>query len=104
MLHWAGLQGRALKLKRALLQAYHVRGENPARLEVLLKAAGTAGLDEAAGREVLDSGACAAEVRESVRQWQQRGITSVPSVVFDGRHLIVGGQPAEVFEQMLRRC
>jgi predicted DsbA family dithiol-disulfide isomerase len=103
LLHWAGLQGHALELKRALLQAYHVRGENPARHEVLLQAATAAGLDEAAAREVLDSGAFADEVRESVRLWQRRGIDSVPAVVFDGRQLIAGGQPAEVFEQVLRR-
>jgi predicted DsbA family dithiol-disulfide isomerase len=102
LLHWAGLQGRALELKRALLQAYHVRGENPARHDVLLQAATAAGLDEAAARGVLDSGTFADEVRESVRRWQRRGIDSVPAVVFDGRQLIAGGQPAEVFEQALR--
>jgi predicted DsbA family dithiol-disulfide isomerase len=26
----------------------------------------------------------------------------VPSVIIDGRHLIQGGQPVEVFEQALR--
>lgn len=102
LLHWAGMQGRALELERTLLQAYHERGENPARHDVLLQAAGTAGLDEAAARELLYSAAYGNEVRESVRLWQQRGISSVPSVVFNGRHLISGGQPAEVFEQLLR--
>src|SRR4051812_7945419 len=29
MLHWAGLEGRAVELKRALLQAYHAEGRNP---------------------------------------------------------------------------
>ena len=103
LLHWAGLQGRALELKRALLQAYHVRGENLARHEVLLQAAGTARLDEAAAREVLTRGAHAEEVRANVRHWQRCGIDSVPSVVIDGRHLIAGGQPVEVYEQALRQ-
>jgi predicted DsbA family dithiol-disulfide isomerase len=103
LLHWAGLQGRALVLKRALLQAYHVRGENPALHEVLLRAAAAAGLDEAPAREVLSSGAHAEAVRESVRHWQRCGIDGVPSVVLDGRQLIAGGQPAEVYEQALRR-
>ena len=35
--------------------------------------------------------------------WQQAGIHSVPAVVIDDRHLIQGGQPAEVFEQALRQ-
>jgi predicted DsbA family dithiol-disulfide isomerase len=103
LLHWAGLQGRALDLKRALLQAYHVRGENPAAHEVLLRAAAAAGLDAAPAREVLASGAYADAVRDAVRQWQQRGIESVPSVIIDGRYLIQGCHLAAVFEQALRR-
>jgi predicted DsbA family dithiol-disulfide isomerase len=52
---------------------------------------------------VLDSDEFAAEVRERERFWQERGIHSVPAVVIDGRHLISGGQPPEVFEQALRQ-
>src|SRR5688500_4265205 len=29
LLHWAGLEGKALELKRALLRAYHAEGRNP---------------------------------------------------------------------------
>ena len=52
---------------------------------------------------VLDSDEFAAEVRERERFWQERGINGVPAVVIDGRHLISGGQPPEVFEQALRQ-
>jgi len=103
LLHWAALQGRGLELKRALLQAYHVRGENPALHEVLLRAAARAGLDAQTAGEVLRSDAHALEVRATVRHWQQCGIDSVPSVVIAGRHLITGGQSADVYEQALRR-
>ena len=103
LLHWAGLQGRARELKRALLAAYHTRGENPGSPEVLLRLAGEAGLDAGRAREVLESGEFGAEVREQERQWRALGIHSVPSVIVDGRHLIQGGQPVEVFESTLRR-
>jgi predicted DsbA family dithiol-disulfide isomerase len=102
LLHWAALQGRGLELKRALLQAYHVRGENPASHEVLLNAAASAGLGVDAAREVLARGDYADEVRNTVRHWQQRGIQSVPSVVIDDRQLISGGQAVAVYEQALR--
>jgi len=55
LLHWAGLEGKALDLKRALLVAYHGRGENPALHDVLLRAAGEVGLDVERAREVLAS-------------------------------------------------
>jgi predicted DsbA family dithiol-disulfide isomerase len=57
----------------------------------------------AAAREVLDSDAHAAEVRERQRFYAQAGIRSVPAIVINDRHLISGGQPVEVFEQALRR-
>ena len=103
LLHWAGLEGRARELKRALLAAYHARGENPAAPEVLLRLAGEAGLDVERARAVLEGGEFGPEVREKERHWQSLGIHSVPSVIVDGRHLIEGGQPVEVFENALRR-
>ncbi|MBL8360521.1 MAG: DsbA family oxidoreductase [Rubrivivax sp.] len=105
LLHWAGLQGsdHQRALKRALLEAYHGQGRNPGDADVLVELAGRSGLDAEAAREVLASGAYAAEVRAAEHEWQQLGISSVPSVVIDRRHLIQGGQPAAVFEQALRQ-
>jgi predicted DsbA family dithiol-disulfide isomerase len=34
---------------------------------------------------------------------QAQGIHSVPAIVINQRHLIQGGQPVEVFEQLLRQ-
>jgi predicted DsbA family dithiol-disulfide isomerase len=106
LLHWAGLQGPAPQraMKRALLQAYHGEGRNPAAREVLLEAAGAAGLDATEAAAVIDDRDCfAPEVREAESEWQAAGIRSVPSVVLDRRFLIQGGQPPEVFEDALRR-
>jgi len=102
LLHWAGLQGRGRELKRALLAAYHGRGENPGSHEVLLRLAGEAGLDAGRASDVLEGGGFVAEVREQERHWQRLGIRSVPSVIVERRHLIQGGQPVEVFENALR--
>ena len=102
LLHWAGLEGRGRELKRALLAAYHGRGENPGSHEVLLRLAGEAGLDAGRASDVLEGGGFAAEVREQERHWQRLGIRSVPSVIVERRHLIQGGQPVEVFENALR--
>ncbi len=103
LLHWAGLKGRALDLKRALLVAYHCRGDNPALHDVLLLAAAEAGLDVAQACGVLAGEAYAAEIQDSVRRWQHMGIDAVPSLVVNERRLIQGGQTADVYEQMLRR-
>ena len=104
LLHWASSQGLQLELKRALLRAYHERGENPASPDVLLAAAAEAGLDRWAAGDVLGRGAYADEVRITVRRWQRLGIDGVPATVIDGRLLIQGAQPVEVYEDALRRA
>jgi predicted DsbA family dithiol-disulfide isomerase len=104
LLHWAGLESseKQAKLKHALLTAYHSRAENPAARDVLLRAAKESGLDVERATAIVDSDEYAAEVRERERHWQQLGINSVPAVIIDDKHLISGGQPAEVFERALR--
>jgi predicted DsbA family dithiol-disulfide isomerase len=103
LLYWAAPQGRQLELKRALLRAYHERGQNPALPEVLLGAAGEAGLDRWAAGDMLGRGLLADEVRSIVRRWQRMGIDAVPATVIDGRHLMQGAQSVEDYEHALRR-
>ncbi len=103
LLHWAGLNGRQRELKHALLRAYHGQGRNPGAHEVLVELAAEVGLDADEARQVLQQGRYTDEVRQAEARWQELGIHSVPSVVIDGRHLIQGGQPPEVFEAALRQ-
>lgn len=106
LLFWAereGAPGQQHTLKKALLTAYHGRAESPESHEVLLRLAGEVGLDVERARAVLDSDAFADDVRERELMYQQAGIHSVPAVIINDRHLISGGQPAEVFERALRQ-
>ena len=105
LLHWAGEQGARQQrdLKMALLEAYHGEGRSPAEHAVLLDAAEKAGLDRAQAQVVLESGRYTEEVREAEKHFQGLGISAVPSVIVNNRHLIQGGQPPEVFEQALRQ-
>ncbi|MCA3235646.1 MAG: DsbA family protein, partial [Cupriavidus sp.] len=59
-------------------------------------------LDAAQARKILDSDAYADEVRDEEREYQGMGIQSVPSVIFNNRYLVTGGQPVEAFEQAIR--
>lgn len=106
LLCWAEAEGgpaQQLALKRALMEAHHGRAESPADPEVLLACVQQAGLDVDRAQQVLDSDAFAAEVREREQFFTRAGISSVPAVIVNERHLISGGQPAEVFEQALRQ-
>jgi predicted DsbA family dithiol-disulfide isomerase len=107
LLHWAHLEdatgAKQLALKQALLKAYFTDGENPGAHNVLLRAAGEVGLDAARAKEILNTDTYAAEVRAQEQLYQSLGISSVPAVIINDRHLISGGQPPEVFEQALRQ-
>lgn len=106
LLHWAdeafgGAQQRTLKL--ALLKAYFTEGRNVSDPAVLLAVAAHAGLPDAETRELLASDRYDAEVAAAERQVQAQGISAVPAIVINQRHLIQGGQSVELFEQALRQ-
>jgi len=103
LLHWAETQGRQALLKQALLEAYFTTNRNVEEPDVLAEAAAQAGLDRDAAREVVTSGRYSQEVREAEDIWRQRGISSVPAIVINETYLISGGQPAQVFEEALRK-
>ena len=103
LLHWAGLEGRQYQLKLALFDAYFTHCLNPSDHEVLADVAGRAGLDRDTALDVLASGRYADEVREVERFWQAQGISAVPAVIINERYLISGGQPADVFENAIRK-
>ncbi|MCX4151332.1 DsbA family oxidoreductase [Paraburkholderia madseniana] len=103
LLHWAGIEGKQLPLKLALLRAYHAEGKDPSNHEVLVEAAQSVGLDAAQAGEVLRSGIYADDVRAEEREFQSKGIQSVPAIIFNGRYLVSGGQPVETFEQVIQQ-
>lgn len=104
LLHWAGLQDRAaaVKLKRALFQAYFTDHLNVADRDVLVDLAHKAGLDLAAAGNMLDANQYADEVRAQERHFQQAGIRAVPATIINNSWLLQGGQPPEAFAEMLR--
>jgi predicted DsbA family dithiol-disulfide isomerase len=105
LLHWAGQEGQEyqLQLKHALLRAYFTDGEDVSSADTLAKLAVQAGLEESRARQILATDEFAEAVRQQESFYTGQGITAVPSVILNDRHLIQGGQPVEVFEQALRQ-
>jgi predicted DsbA family dithiol-disulfide isomerase len=102
LLHWAGIAGRQVELKRELFKANFTDRTNISDTEVLVAVATAAGLDTKEARDVLTSGRYTDEVREAEELWVSRGIRSVPGIVVNDKWLISGGQPADAFERALR--
>lgn len=103
LLYWARTAGHQLALKHRLFEANFTDGLNVSDHHVLLDVAVEAGLDRQAASKVLASGQFNDEVSREENLWRTRGISSVPTIVIDGRYRISGGQTAEMFEQALRK-
>lgn len=103
LLHWAGLEGRALELERALLWAYHGEGRNPGSPEVLVDAADAVGLDRTRAASIAQGSEFGPEVRQRERYWVKRGVSGVPYVVVNDAYVIEGAHPPEAFEQAFRQ-
>ncbi|WP_109312034.1 DsbA family oxidoreductase [Ruegeria sp. AU67] len=104
LLDWAETQGRQHPLKMALFEAYFTNQQDVSQSEVLLNAAQVAGLDWDAAHAALTSGDHIAPVRQKQQFWTSRGVSGVPSMVFEGKYLVTGAQGAETYSDLLQRC
>jgi predicted DsbA family dithiol-disulfide isomerase len=106
LLHWAmaevSLAAQYL-LKRELLISYFRLLEDLDDPEVLLGAVKRAGINVQEAKKVLESNQYTDEVREALAYYKAIGITAVPSIIFEGKYLVQGGQPAEVFVDTIRQ-
>jgi len=101
LLHWANLQNKQTELKLALFDLYFQASGDPSDHEQLIQCALKVGLDEQQARDILNSETYIEDVRKEQQHYQSLGISSVPAIIVNNKHLISGGQPPEVFEQAL---
>ena len=86
-----------------LMDAYWTEGQNIGDAEVLRRLAVEAGLDKAEADDVIDDDRYLDRVHASTEQAVSVGVTGVPAFVLDGRMLVLGAQPREVFEAAFAR-
>ena len=103
LLDWAQTHGKQHPLKMALFDAHFTQGLDVSQHAVLVEVASTVGLDEVEAAKVLSSGSQASETRARQQFWTSRGISGVPSMVFDGKYLLTGAQGAQTYAQMLQK-
>ncbi|WP_201617925.1 DsbA family protein [Psychrobacter urativorans] len=103
LLHWADQYGRTNDLKQALFTAHFTNNRNLSEKSVLADIAAEIGLDRAEALAILDDQRFAKEVREAEQHWREQGIQSVPSVVFNDRHLVSGAQGVENYISILQQ-
>jgi predicted DsbA family dithiol-disulfide isomerase len=98
---WADTQPGGEAIHDALFRAYFVDARDISQPAVLLEIAQAVGLPEAGAREVLDKRTFKDAVDADWALSRDYGITGVPTFVA-GRHGVVGAQPYEALEQLVR--
>jgi len=101
LLHWASSVGKQTELKLALFDLYFKQAGDPSNHNSLLTIIADLGMDVEQARKILSCQLYSEEVRAEQAKYQSLGISSVPAVIVNEKHLISGGQPADVFEQAL---
>lgn len=104
LLHHALGAGRQSALKERLLAGYFTEGQAVGEPEVLARLATEIELDEPTVREVLATGAFAAEVRQDEQEARRLGISGVPFFVVDRAYGISGAQPPALILSTLEQA
>ncbi|MGE0771304.1 MAG: DsbA family oxidoreductase [Cyclobacteriaceae bacterium] len=93
----ADQHGKQLQMKEALMKAYFTDGVDLAQAKNLIEIAKQQGLPEESLTDFFESEEGVAEVQFAERMNHQRGITSVPFYIINGKYGISGAQPTETF-------
>ncbi len=102
LLGYAFEQGLQHALKQRLFTAFFTEGKDVSKRDVLLAQAQAVGLDLAGATQALDDARRRRHVEESELTWQQRGISGVPTVVFNRTSAITGAHPQSSYKQVLQ--
>ena len=100
---WADTQPGGEALHDALFRAYFVGVRDISRPAVLLDIVEHTGLSVDGAREVLERRSFKDAVDADWELSRRYGVTGVPTFVA-GRHGVVGAQPYEVLEQLVRKA
>ena len=94
---------KADALHMALYRAYFVDGRDISNIDVLADIAGSAGLDSAQARTVIESRQFSAAVDADWEKSHELGVTGVPTFVAQGMG-VPGAQPYEVLERLVLKA
>src|SRR5437016_8198620 len=100
---WADTQPGGEALHDALFRAYFVEARDISQFAVLLEIAERVGLPADGAREVLEKRTFKDAVDADWKLSREYGITGVPTFV-SGRYGVVGAQPYEALEQLVRKA
>ena len=100
----AAREGDADAVGEALFRAHFAEGRNLGDLDTLVAAGAEGGLSKERVQALFAGDEGVAEVEAQLAEARELGVQAVPTFVIDGRLLVQGGQPPDVFVQAFARA
>ncbi|MCK0132529.1 DsbA family oxidoreductase [Flavobacteriaceae bacterium F08102] len=101
LLAYANEKGKQTELAMRLVTAYNTEGKDVSDREVLKAEIASVGLDPKEAMQRLEDDDARYTVKSNEALWQRRGVTSVPTIVFNDKMAVTGAQPVTVFKEVL---
>lgn len=97
VIRWAASAGEGVqdRVVEALFTAFFHDGRDIGSRDVLVDIAAACGMDGAIVADLLSTDRDADVVRAEIAQARAMGVTGVPCFIIDGRHAVMGAEPAE---------
>ncbi len=94
--------GLQRQIHQALLQAYHVEGENISDIDVLVKTAEKIGFDKNRVIQAIGSTVINQQLKALGERVRLYSVQSVPAFIFNGSRFVSGSHSVDYFEQLIR--
>jgi predicted DsbA family dithiol-disulfide isomerase len=101
LLEYAREFGKQTELKMRLTKAFFSERKDVSDRAVLKEALLDIGLNAEEALAKLEDQEARKEVRDKEAYWQNIGVRSVPTIVFDRKSAVTGAQPIDVFKKVL---
>ncbi len=101
LLEYAKVFGKQTDLKMRLMSSFFSERKDVSNRANLRQALLDVGLNAAEALAQLDNEEARKEVRSQQGYWQQLGVRSVPTIVFNRKSAVTGAQPVDTFKQVL---
>lgn len=103
LLEYAKKFGKQTELKMRLTTAYFSERKDVSKKEVLKQVLLDVGLNAEEGLANLTNDDARFEVKRNKQYWQNLGVNSVPTIVFNRKEAVTGAQPIDVFKGLLEK-
>lgn len=104
LLKWATENGKSSPASEALFKAFFQDGKDVGDERVLMEIARDIGMDEKTLQKFMGSSDNKQAIKSELAYFQELGVSSVPTFIYNGTFAIAGGQPVDAHLQAIEKA